>query len=64
MLPPSLDVVTNTDLVVTGRGTSGALIYVTLGTEVYRETIATDGEFEITLEKTISNWNWHNSLYC
>lgn len=51
LLPPSLDVVTSTDLVVTGRGMSGALIYVTLGSEVYRETIATDGEFEIKLEK-------------
>lgn len=52
LLPPTLDVVTSTDLVVTGRGMSEALIYVILGTEVYRETITADGEFEIKLEKS------------
>ena len=49
---PTLDVVTDNDYKVTGRGTPGNIVYVILGTEVYRETINIKGDFSINLEKT------------
>ena len=49
--PPNLDMVTDNDLQVTGRGTAGLTVFVILGIETYKGTIREDGTFIIPLEK-------------
>ncbi|WP_270253007.1 Ig-like domain-containing protein [Lactococcus garvieae] len=50
LAPPFLDVLTNNDKKVTGKGKPGCYIYVILGTEVYREVVNQSGKFTIVLE--------------
>lgn len=49
---PELNPVTDKDLVVTGKGTPGMLIYVIIGGDTYRETVASDGTFSVKLDNT------------
>lgn len=51
LFPPTLDSVSDHDVKVTGKGTSGNKIIVQMGLEKYREIIQADGSFLINLEK-------------
>lgn len=50
--PPSLDVVLDTDKVVTGKGMANKKIIITLGTEKYTSYIDANGKFAINLDTT------------